>query len=70
MVSTLTFIISIFAITLISFFIGIYVGFIMDKNDKGKIRRFYNERKDGEGEISRLTKRVKELEEKLKTRQK
>lgn len=70
MVSILIFVISIIIISIISLLIGIYVGFIMDKNDKGKIRRFYNERKDGEGEISRLTKRVEELEEKLKIRQK
>lgn len=70
MISILILVISLIVISIISLFIGIYIGFIIDKKDHGKIRRFYNERKDGEEEISRLKKRIKELEEKLKTRQK
>jgi uncharacterized protein YfcZ (UPF0381/DUF406 family) len=49
---------------LLGLLIGLYLGFIMDKNDKGKIRRFYNEREDGEGEIRRLKEKLKEMENK------
>lgn len=67
MVSTIVFVLSLGIVTILSFLIGLYFGFIMDKNDKGEIRRFYNERDDGEKEIARLKREVQKLKDKLKS---
>ncbi len=66
MVSEIVLIIGVIVALIIGLIIGIYLGFMTYRNDTGKIRRFYNERENGEKEIAELKRRCRELEDKIK----